>query len=755
MFDETKEYEFEILPLYQIYYNADSMFGIYTFCTANDIPNASQYTNNDFDSLSDKKMDKCSKLVGNMQELYLGTKYKVVATMTYSKRYNEWQYKPKSIIAEVPKTFETQKLFLQTQTNETIANQLIDKYPNIVEDVMNGHLKKIDHSEIKGLGDKTWQKLRDKIINNYIISDIVVMLQPYGVTLNTIERLLKSEPNPSLLKEKIEQNPYILTSIKGMGFKRVDDIALKLKPDLRCSYQRLNFFLLYTLKQMGENDGHTYTYIKTLKNDVSNSVSECLGLFEEWFNEDPSRSLPKFLHVQEDKIGLASYHRTEMNILELVKELGQYSFYKDDENVISDDEINSIIKEVEAEEGFYFSEEQAIGVHKILNSQVAFLSGEAGTGKTTVLKPIIRCYKKRNYSIAACALSAKAAQRVQEATELYSQTIHRLLKAEGIDTFCYNVDSPLPVDVIIVDESSMVNASLFYNLLLAVKQGSRLIFCGDYMQLPPIGYGNIFSDLLKRVEINSIELTQPMRQAEKSGILTDARKIRRGINPLDSPQLKVVHGELNDMFYLFRKNREALFNMAVKQFVKSAHEEGLDNVVLMSPRKSACINSTEEMNKAIQTELFKHSNAHCVENKFKKFYVGDKVLQTSNDYDRDVFNGDIGYIIDIDKNKEIVAVSMNANIKEKIVEYSFEQLGQLELAYALTTHKLQGSAAKTVIGVIDNTHYKLLDNCMLYTMLTRAKKRFALLAEPEAFKRCIMTNHNKRRTWLSLMEQNT
>ena len=749
--DSTKEYEFEIVPLYQIYYNEESLFGIYTFCTGDDIPETQPYNNNDFDDLSDKKMNKCSKLVGNMQELYLGTKYKVKANMTYSKKYNEYQYKPISIVAEVPKTFEAQKIFLTTQTNKVIADQLIKRYPNVVEDVMNGQLETIDHSEIKGLGDKTWKKLRDKIIKNYVISDIVVMLQPYGVTLTTIERLLRSEPNPSVLKAQIEQNPYILTKVHGMGFKKVDDIALKLKPELRCSNQRLNFFISYSLHQTGENDGHTYTYIKNLRSDVSNTVSECLPIFDEWFNEESEKKIPRFLYVSGDKIGLSSYYKIETNIYELIKDMEKYSFGdSSDYKPITDDEINQTIAEVEDEEGFMFSQEQVNGVHKALNCQVVFISGEAGTGKTTILKPIIKCYKKRNNSIVACALSAKAAQRIKEATGLNSQTIHRLLGAEGVDSFCHNQDNPLQADVVIMDESSMTNASLFYNFLLAIKPGTRLIFCGDYMQLPPIGFGNIFSDLLKKKGLNSVQLTKPMRQAEKSGILTDARKIRRGINPLNSPELKIVHGELQDMFYLFRKNRELLFNMAVKQYIKSVEEEGIDNVVIISPRRSNCINSTDELNKAVQKELFSNSSKPFVKLKDRKYYVGDKVLQTSNDYERNVFNGDIGYITAIDKEKEICLVSMNANIEEKIIEYSFSQLGQLQLAYALTTHKLQGSAAQTVIGVIDNTHYKLLDNCMIYTMLTRAKKRFALLAEPEAFKRCIMTNHNKRRTWLSL-----
>lgn len=736
--------EFEMIPTYQIFYNEESMFGIYAFCTKDQIPQFSPYNDNKFDDSGDKEYV-ASKLVGEVQQLYIGTKYNVKATCIYSQKYHEYQYKPISVVADVPKTQTDQLMFLKTQAKESIAESLLAEYPNIIEDVMAGKCKTIDTSMIKGLGNKTWAKLREKIINNYVISEVVVMLQPHGITFNMIKKLVEAEPDPEKLKYKINTNPYILTKIRGLGFKKVDDIALKIRPELRDSKYRLDYFMTYYLTNLGESDGHTYMAIATLRSEVSVTVGECLHIFDDYVEND----FPSDIYVSGELIGLKKYHDTEMNILALLQERRDTNSTKKKE-IITVNEIGQVIAEVEKEEGFTFSEEQNKGIYTALQTNVVLISGEAGTGKTTILKPIIRCYKKRNNSIVACALSAKAAQRIKEATGLDSRTIHRLLGAEGIDSFCYNQDNPLPADVVIMDESSMTNASLFYNFLLAIRPGTRLIFCGDYMQLPPIGFGNIFSDLLKKNGLNSVQLTKPMRQAEKSGILTDARKIRRGINPLDSPQLKIVHGELHDMFYLFRKNREALFNMAVKQYIKSVKEEGLDNVVIISPRRSNCTNSTDELNKAVQKELFANSGKPFVEYKDHKYYLGDKVLQTSNDYERDVFNGDIGYITSIDKEKEICLVSMNANIEEKMIEYSFAQLGQLQLAYALTTHKLQGSAAQTVIGIIDNTHYKLLDNCMLYTMLTRAKKRFALLAEPEAFKRCIVTNHNKRRTWLSL-----
>lgn len=738
--------EFEMIPTYQIFYNEESMFGIYAFCTKDQIPQFSPYNDNKFDDSGDKEYV-ASKLVGEVQQLYIGTKYNVKATCIYSQKYHEYQYKPISVVADVPKTQTDQLMFLKTQAKESIAESLLAEYPNIIEDVMAGKCKTIDTSMIKGLGNKTWAKLREKIINNYVISEVVVMLQPHGITFNMIKKLVEAEPDPEKLKYKINTNPYILTKIRGLGFKKVDDIALKIRPELRDSKYRLDYFMTYYLTNLGESDGHTYMAIATLRSEVSTTVGECLHIFDDYVEND----FPSDIYVSGELIGLKKYHDTEMNILALLQERRDTNSTKKKE-IITVNEIGQVIAEVEKEEGFTFSEEQNKGIYTALQTNVVLISGEAGTGKTTLLKPIIRCYKKRNYSIAACALSAKAAQRIQEATELEARTIHRLLEAQGVDSFMHDANNPLPIDVVLLDEASMVNAGLFYQLLLAIRPGTKIIISGDHMQLPPIGYGNIFSDLLKMDELDSVQLTKPMRQAEKSGILSDARKVRRAISPIEDFSAKQVHGELHDMFYIFRNNRENIFNLVVKQFMTCVKQDGMDNVVVISPRKSGCINSTEELNVAIQKELYKNkSNARFVTyGKTKKFYVGDKVLQTSNDYERNTFNGDIGYITGIDYDKKVVHAMMNPDMDKKMIEYSFAQLGQLQLAYALTTHKLQGSAAQTVIGIIDNTHYKLLDNCMLYTMLTRAKKRFALLAEPEAFKRCIVTNHNKRRTWLSL-----
>ena len=213
------------------------------------------------------------------------------------------------------------------------------------------------------------------------------------------------------------------------------------------------------------------------------------------------------------------------------------------------------------------------------------------------------------------------------------------------------------------------------------------------------------------------------------------------------------------MYYMFRTNRQSLFDIAIETFLKSAETDGIDNVVIAVPRRKDCLNSTNELNKVIQDKLL-GSEKQSISGFEMTFKLGAKVMQTVNDYDKNVFNGEIGYITEIKerhegRRKEEYCIVTYTDIfgKDKLVEYTKKELSTIDRAYAMTVHKLQGAGRKTVIGIIDNTHHQLLDNCMLYTMLTRAKKRCLLLAEPQAFLQCIRTSHNKRNTWMMLKKK--
>ena len=753
LFDNEEEiYKFKATITYCRYYNDDSTWGVYGFSTNDDIPYYTKETKIDLPFEDKKEVNsdrKLSTLAGKMQELVIGGEYMVKATYKHDKNYGD-QYNPISVYALIPQTRESQLMFLQSIISPWLAENLINAYPNVVNDVANGTLKEIDYDLVKGVREFTWNKIKEKIINNYLISDIITMLKPLGVTYTMIKKLLADEPNPALLKQQLEDNPYILCKINGIGFKKCDDLALKLKPELLDSTERLVAFIKYYFTDLGESKGHTWCSMKILKSAISNNVPECSDKVD-WLLENN-----EFLHIADDKVGLKYYYDIEMQIYNLLLEKSK----KETDIYISDEKIELAIRHAEEEQGFNYVVEQLDTIKKSLHRTISLITGKAGTGKTSIMRAIVKAYTENNFTLTASALSAMAAQRITEATEFPAMTIHRTLGCIGLNEFTFNKDNHMITSVAFLDEGSMVNASLFLHWLEAIDDNTRIIISGDHKQLPPIGFGNVFSDLIEMFDDTVVsKLVKPMRQAEKSGILVDANLIRENINPItEKLQPRIIHGELQDMYYMFRTNRQSLFDIAVKTFLKSVETDGIDNVVIAVPRRKDCLNSTNEINKVIQEKLLGNEKK-SISGFEMTFKLGAKVMQTVNDYEKNVFNGEIGYITEINeryegKKKEEYCVVTYTDIfgKDKLIEYTKKELGALDLAYAMTVHKLQGAGRKIVIGIIDNTHHQLLDNCMLYTLLTRAKKRCLLLAEPQAFLQCIRTSHNKRNTWMMLEE---
>ena len=743
------EVKFKFVPVAERYYNSDSSYGVFVFHTKDDIPEYDDVPESPFDSTESTSGKKMSILAGSMQQLYLGSEYEVTAVLNYNSKYKSYQYKPKIITSVMPKSKEQQKKFINSILTERQANMLLFNYPNIVEDIINGK-DNVDVSKLKGIGEKTYSDIKKKVIDNYVISDILILLQPLGVTYAKIKKLLSNEPNPALLKEKLLSNPYIMLDIRGFGFKTVDQLALKLKPDIKHSAKRAYAFIKYYMKEIGNNNGHTWVDIETLEAAIRDNINECMDIFNQIIEIEKERET--ILHFENNHVGLKSYYESEKNTFEILKELQSYKSLK-----VSGENIRLGIEKSEKEQGFSLTEEQRKLVVDSVNDNVVIVIGKAGVGKTCVSRAILNVYKQANYSVSCCALSAMAAQRITEATGFEASTIHRLL-CYSPSGFEYNHDNPLSSDVIFVDECSMINSYLFEALVSAVREGKKIIMCGDNRQLPPIGYGNIFGDLLLKTNNFSIfKLTKVLRQAEKSGILVDANKIRDGIFPIDHPELKIVNGELEDMTYMFRDSREALTSIAIKTYMKAISSEGTDNVVIITPRRENCENSANEINKKIVDLIADKTQKH-MQLGDKTFYVGSKVMQTDNNYDKNVFNGEIGYITEIsseyvgNEKNVVFDVEFKMNGKSKIVKYKRNELDQLDLAYAMTVHKVQGQSIKSVIIITDMTHYTLLDTCLLYTAITRAKKRCLLLSEPKAFKMCMENNKSRsRQTWLSRM----
>jgi exodeoxyribonuclease V alpha subunit len=746
----AEQLKFKIVPQLERFYSDDSSYGVYVFHTMDDIPEYDLVPDNPFDSNTNDNL-KMSILAGNMQHLFIGSEYEITAVMEYNSKYKSYQYKPiGAITAIAPRSEDQQRKFLSSLITSKQCDILMETYPNIVNDIIDG-TDNVDLSLLHGIGEYTYNNIKEKVLENYIISDILVLLQPLGVSFKMIKKLLMDEPNPALLKEKLLDNPYIMTRIRGLGFKTVDQLALKLNPDLRVSAKRTYAFLSYYFEEMGNNQGHTWININALENTIVDNINECLDVYKSIIEEEKEHE--RILHFDGDKVGLARYYQLEVNIYDVLKELNTFKKLS-----VTDEDIENGIQEAENEQGFPLTDEQKDTVIKSLNDNVVVIAGKAGTGKSTISRALLKIYSKANYSISTCALSAKAAQRIIEATGYQSSTIHRLLGVSPKGGFEHNHSNPLPCDVLLVDECSMINSSIYYSLVSAIREGKKIIMCGDNRQLPPIGYGNIFSDLLLKTDVISVHhLTKVLRQAEKSGILSDANKIREGISPITQPELKIVTGELQDMTYMFRDNREGLQNIAVNTYLKAIEQDGMDEVVIITPRRNNCLNSAEEINIKLSDLLLHDKNVKMRLGK-KDYLIGSKVTQTENNYEKNVFNGEVGYITSIKevqqgKEKKIVFTvdyTMNDNIKT--IEYSRNELDQLDLAYCATCHRLQGSGYKTVIIIIDMTHYTLLDTCLLYTAITRAKKRCLLLAEPKAYQMCIETNKSQsRQTWLKYL----
>lgn len=725
----TKSYEFKMKPMSEVFYNEDSLYGIYKFSTKQDIPYLEKIPFGDDVGIS--------TMIGKMQRLTIGLDYECTAIESYNNKYKKWQYEVIDIKADKPNTLEDKITFLKCIVTDKQADTLISAYPNIIEMILNE--EEVNIANLKGIGDKTFEKIKEKVVENYILSDIIVMLKPYGVSNSVIKKIFAKEKNAVLLKQKLKKNPYMLTEIKGLGFKKVDSVAIRLNPELINSKERMIAFIGYYLTEIGSKSGHSRIPLDDLIKALKENVLECYSLFNDFLESEVDK--PLMLHIEDSHVGLLKYYSRERQILRKLKELdSSESFSK-----LNQDEIDCAFEEFKKDRGYDLSKEQKEIVYAMNDNNVVLLTGKAGAGKSSAIDVILKAFKNRK--IALTALSAKAVRRMVETTGVEeAKTIHRLLGFEGQD-FNYNEENPLTENIFIVDESSMINSSLFLSLITAIPLGSKLLIVFDDGQLPPIGVGNIAKDLLKS-EFKHIGLNKVFRQALDSGILSDANEIRDGVNPIEKPSSNIIRGVLKDMYYIFENDNEKIFEKSINYFMKSLNNLSLDEVVICVPRKENCVNSALTYNNRIQ-DLLLGKEKIKVQKGEKVFKLGAKVIQKTNNYEREVVNGEIGFIIDI--NDDLFKVEFD---KDKIIEYSVKDMDELELAYALTTHSMQGSQCNTVIIPLDMNSYTLLSRELIYTAITRASKRCLVVAQPKAFNMGINIKASKRNTWLETFFKN-
>ncbi|MCK9225686.1 MAG: ATP-dependent RecD-like DNA helicase [Candidatus Muirbacterium halophilum] len=650
---------------------------------------------------------------------------------------------------------------------ENYATLLLEKFGDDIEEIIEKTPWKL--SEVPGVGQKRIQKIVKSWNEHSQMKKLADYLSNTGVNAGIISKIFDTFRENSV--NTVKENPYIITTIQGITFPIADRIALRTGFDF-LSEKRIFSAVEHVFRTISYDKGDTWLN----KDEIIKYSTNLLGFS---FDEIDSINLvlknnTDLISVDE-KITLKGIYSWEKTIFRFFKENYKLSIF-------STSEVENYIIEFEKDNNIKLSFEQKKAIYCSTDNKISALTGYAGTGKTTVARAILNVLSfKFHSSIAGCAMSGIAARRLQTLTGFPCFTIHSLLGFDGND-FSYNRFNPLEYDVIILDEAAMVNSELLYNLITALMPDTIFIMIGDDAQLPPIGPANVFSDVIQKKLIPYIKLEKIFRQHEDSVINIFATEIRhtRIPNNFDSTHLDWFFKNISiseDCLMQMPKSEARRYNNEkilcyFKKICKDYYKKGIENrftgIQILSPQKKGIL-GTENLNYEL-SNIFNPRHIISDKNKIiknnKTFACGDKVVHLKNSdkkvwediWDwknsrsdtscvKRIFNGTIGIIEKIESGNIYVQ-----SIMDEIIEYSPIELDDiLDLAYALTIHKSQGSEFEIVIIPVTSSHKIMLDNQLMYTAITRAKKGLILCGEKDAFVYSCMNDSKKfRNTWLSL-----
>lgn len=695
------------------------------------------------------KLNKFNEFIvkGNMLSVQRFNEYKLVAKEVVDPKYG-LQYE----VIFISENYELddkeqQKLFLENILTTKQLKNIYDTLDDPFETIKNEDVEQL--TKVKGIGVTTALKIIEKYKNTIDYSSIYIQLDRLGLSNNMITKLCRRYKSPELFIKKFQENPYILfEDVDGIGFKKADQLALRYGVD-KSSPFRIRAFIKYYLTQEA-NKGNSYVSTKQLVK----TLLEFLGSDLNKKNIGKTLLDTSYLWMSEDKqyVGLKKYYELEQciayEITRLLKCRNKFKY----------DNWELIISNLEQKQGFKFTKEQRDGIKAVLDNQVVVITGYSGTGKSTIVKGMLEVLK--GYRFAQTALSGRAASRMFEITGEEGKTIHKLLGYNPQLGYTFNKINKLPYDIVILDETSMVGADLFYKLIQAIKNESKLIMLGDDQQLASIGCGNILYDLINCNVVPVVKLTKIHRQAQKSAIKTESIKIRNKHQIIDKGYTgRKILGELKDLELDIYKDKSQTLPKIIEHFKSNIDRVpsilDLQIIAPLNYKGDAC---NFKINKVIQ-KIYNPYPTNKIKislSKDKKYMLseGDKVINTRNNYNTvdihgkitPIYNGNLGIIEKINKQAEMMVINFE-NIGRVIVEKMHWRY--INLGYSISIHKCQGSEFDIVIVGIDYASYVLLSNELLYTAITRAKKYCVLCAETNALRFATnKSNVSKKQTFL-------
>lgn len=608
-------------------------------------------------------------------------------------------------------------------------------------------------AEIKGISERKAMEIAAQVNEKRDLRQAMIFLQQYGISMNLAVKVYAQYG--AEVYQIVKENPYRLADdISGVGFRTADEIAAKVGIRTDSDF-RIRSGILYTLLQ-ASGEGHTYLP----QEELTRKASDLLGVAPEYIEKhymDLAIERKIIMKQAEKETGsqtqiyAATFYYMEANTAAMLKQLNiRYD--------VPDIEIEQRIRSIEKQTEMTLDEHQVMAVKEAIRNGLLVITGGPGTGKTTTINTIIRYFELEGMDIFLAAPTGRAAKRMSETTGFEARTIHRMLELnggmDGSAGFERNETNPLETDVIIIDEMSMVDISLMNSLLKAVAAGTRLILVGDVNQLPSVGAGSVLKDIIASHVCNVVMLTKIFRQASTSDIIVNAHKINRGEEvTLDNKSM--------DFFFLKRYDADVIISVTL-QLIKQKLPKFVDatpyDIQVLTPMRKGLL-GVERLNGILQQymnppEKGKREKEHGQ----ILFREGDKIMQTKNNYQLEweirskyglsiekgtgIFNGDMGIIREINDYTEIVTVEFDEG---RMVEYPFKLLDELELAYAITIHKSQGSEYPAVVIPLLSGPAMLMNRNLLYTAVTRAKKCVTLVGNDVTFAQMIQNTSQQKR----------
>ena len=679
-------------------------------------------------------------VTGNVPSISAG-EYIKCSGIWHNDRNHGKQFKADFLKSLPPETLEGIERYLGSGLIKGIgahfAKRLVSAFGDKVFEVIENKPDLL--STVEGIGKIRAQSICSNWQDQKIIREIMVFLQSHGVGTTRATRIYKTYGEKAI--EVVSQNPYQLAKdIRGIGFVSADMIAgnLGIAKD---SLVRARAGVAHVLLE-ATSDGHCGLPKEILVQNSAKLLEIEKDLIELAIAEELKlKSLVLDTLNNIDTVFLTSYYIYEKNIAKILLNLAKSPVLWDKTDT------TTIIPLVEKELNITLAESQKLAIDKALDNRLMVITGGPGTGKTTLVNSLLKTLAAKKLNIKLCAPTGRAAKRLSESTELEATTIHRLLEIDpAYGGFKRNEESPLSCDYLVIDETSMVDVPLFYSLLKALPLHSALLLVGDVDQLPSVGAGQVLKDIISSKVISTVQLTEIFRQAATSNIITNAHRVNHGI----LPNMQASREE-SDFYFVEAEHGDDIINkiitMVKDRIPKKFNLNPVQDIQLLCPMQRGGAGA-----RSLNIELQKVLNPNHTNGivKFGQiFAVGDKIMQTENNYDKEVYNGDIGIIKAINEQDQEIII----NFYNRDVNYDYTDLDQITLAYATTIHKSQGSEYPAVIIPITMQSYMMLRRNLIYTAITRGKKLVVIIGQKKALAMAVKDTtsshrYSKLREWL-------